>query len=132
MTAGDRDCGAEAAAYVLGAVKLFSGAPAAQAINASVIGSSGRAELQLSDGRARMSLSDFPPPPAGDVYEVWLKRAGRAPAPTSAMFGVTAAGAGEVAVPGDLRGVREVLVTPEPDGGSRVPTHAPVIVARLS
>ncbi len=33
--------------------------------------------------------------------------------------------------PGDLHGVSQVMVTAEPAGGSRVPTHAPVLVARL-
>jgi hypothetical protein len=28
--------------------------------------------------------------------------------------------------------VTQILVTPEPDGGSRVPTHTPVIVAPLT
>jgi hypothetical protein len=117
---------------VLGAVKLFAGSPASQTINATVIGSSGTAELQRSGGRTELILSGFPSPPPGHVYEVWLKRAARAPAPTSALFSVTTGGAGEVAVPGDLHGVRQVLVTPEPDGGSQAPTHAPVIVAQLS
>ena len=31
-----------------------------------------------------------------------------------------------------LSGVSQVLVTPEPAGGSKVPTHAPVIAAQLS
>jgi hypothetical protein len=31
-----------------------------------------------------------------------------------------------------VSGVHEVLVTSEPQGGSRVPTRSPVIVARLS
>jgi hypothetical protein len=29
-------------------------------------------------------------------------------------------------------GVREVMVTQEPDGGSQVPTSRPVIIAQLS
>ena len=37
-----------------------------------------------------------------------------------------------VDVPGDLRGVSQVLVTQEPAGGSRVSTHRPVIVASLT
>ncbi|MGI8572932.1 MAG: anti-sigma factor, partial [Solirubrobacteraceae bacterium] len=117
---------------VLGAVKLFTASPVSQSIDATVIGSSGTAQLQRSGARAELILHHFPPPPPGHVYEVWLKRAGRPPAPTSALFSVTAAGAGEVAVPGDLHGVGQVLVTPEPDGGSRAPTHTPVIVAQLS
>jgi hypothetical protein len=62
---------------------------------------------------------------------VWLKRGAAAPAPTPTLFSVTRAGAADVGVAGSLRGVTEVLVTPEPAGGSLVPTHTPVIVARL-
>jgi len=37
-----------------------------------------------------------------------------------------------VGVPGSLNGVKVVMVTTEPLGGSKVPTSSPVIVARLS
>jgi hypothetical protein len=117
---------------VLGAVNLFAGSPTSRTIDSTVIGSAGRAQLQRSGSHAELVLNHFPAPPPGHVYEVWLGRAGHAPAPTSALFSVTAAGTGDVAIPGDLRGVSEVLVTPEPDGGSQAPTHAPVIVAQLS
>ena len=101
-------------------------------IHASVIGTAGSAEVRVAGGRAELILRGFPPPPAGDVYEIWLKRAGRAPSPTPVLFSVTSAGTGDVGVPADLHGVRQMLVTPEPAGGSLVPTHAPVIVAHLS
>jgi hypothetical protein len=74
----------------------------------------------------------MPQPAKGKIYEVWLKRGARGPAPTNALFSVSTAGSAAVRVPGDLHGVSEVLVTPEPPGGSAIPTHAPVIVARLS
>jgi hypothetical protein len=51
--------------------------------------------------------------------------------PTSALFSTTAAGSGTVDVPGNLHGVTLVMVTPEPAGGSKVPTHPPVLVAQL-
>ncbi len=59
-------------------------------------------------------------------------RPGQPPAPTSALFSVTADGDGNVGVPGNLSGVRFVMVTPEPVGGSRVPTHPAVVRAQLS
>jgi len=66
--------------------------------------------------------------PAGDVFQVWLKRGASAqPQPTDALFGVTHGGDASVAVPGDLRGVTEILVTHEPVGGSRHPTSAPLL-----
>jgi hypothetical protein len=48
------------------------------------------------------------------------------------LFSVTRSGDSDVEVPGSLRGVSAVLVTPEPAGGSKAPTHAPVITAPLS
>lgn len=55
-----------------------------------------------------------------------------APAPTTALFGVNAAGAADVGIPGSLHGVTLMMVTPEPAGGSPVPTHSAVITASLS
>jgi hypothetical protein len=63
---------------------------------------------------------------------VWLRHGSTAPAPTSALFSVTNGGAAKVDVPGDLRGVSQVLVTQEAAGGSRVSTHRPVIVASVT
>jgi hypothetical protein len=85
----------------------------------------------VSDGRAQMSIVGMPQSGAGRVYEVWTRRSG-SPQPTDALFTVTAGGDATVAVPGSVAGVREVLVTSEPLGGSRVPTRMPVIVARIS
>ncbi|HEY3189532.1 MAG TPA: anti-sigma factor [Solirubrobacteraceae bacterium] len=81
------------------------------------------------DGDARLQLRDMPQPPAGRVYQVWLKRPGAAPAPTDALFAPSRDGAATVDVPGGVRGVAQVLVTDEPRGGSRKPTRTPVIVA---
>jgi anti-sigma factor RsiW len=104
----------------------------ARVIQASVLNSPGSAQLRVSGGQTKLVVNDFPPPPAGLIYEVWLQRGNGAPSPTSALFSVTSNGAGDIDVPGDLRGVSQVTVTQEPADGSRVPTHAPVIIARLS
>ena len=63
---------------------------------------------------------------------MWLNRPGRRPQPTSALFNVTGAGDAEVDVPGDLRHVGQIMVTPEPAGGTQVPTHPAVITAQLT
>jgi hypothetical protein len=110
----------------LGGLELASnGGPTTRVIPATV----GLAELRLTGDRGELIVEHLPAPPPGRIYEVWLQRARHAPAPTSALFSVTAAGTGDVDVPGSLRGVSRVLVTQEPAGGSRVPTTAPVIVA---
>jgi anti-sigma-K factor RskA len=92
----------------------------------------GQAELRVRDGRGELVVQRFPEPPSGRVYQVWLQRPGGAPQPTDALFVVDRAGAAHVAVPGDLNGVKRVMVTDEPRGGSRAPTGKPVIVATLS
>jgi hypothetical protein len=89
----------------------------------------GSAELRLTGNRGELIVHHLPAPAPGRIYEVWLQRGRRTPSPTSALFSVTAAGTGDVDVPGSLRGVNRVLVTQEPAGGSRVPSRAPVIVA---
>jgi anti-sigma-K factor RskA len=122
-----------AAIATVGGLELASsGSSGVRIIQASVTGSAGRAELRVSHGGAELIVSRLPPPPLGHVYEVWLTHGQRPPSPTNVLFSVTSTGSGDVGVPGDLRGVSELLVTPEPSGGSRAPTHAPVIVARLT
>jgi anti-sigma-K factor RskA len=122
-----------AMAVTLGVVELGSGGSGSPTlVRASVPGGTGSAVLRLTGGHGELTVQHMPAPPVGRIYEVWLKRRGQPPSPTSALFSVTTAGNGAVDVPGNLRGVTEVLVTPEPLGGSPVPTRAPVILAQLS
>jgi hypothetical protein len=121
-----------AIAVVIGANNLGSTpSPRTQIYRAQVIGSTGSAEVRVSGGRAELVVHRLPPPPAGEIYEVWLARPHRALQPTSALFSVTASGEGDVDVPGNLHGVTGIMVTPEPAGGSNVPTHPAVIRAQL-
>ncbi len=108
-----------------------SSRPATRVIDAKVAGQ-GTAQLRIAGGQAELVVHHFSPPPAGQIYEVWLQRGKAAPSPTTALFSVTAAGDGQVGVPGSLHGVSLVMVTPEPAGGSKVPTHSPVISASLT
>ncbi|MGH2863380.1 MAG: anti-sigma factor [Solirubrobacteraceae bacterium] len=108
------------------------GSSGARVIQASVTGSAARAQLRVSGGRAELVVSHLPAPPPGRIYELWVQHGSRAPSPTRALFSVTSSGAADVGVPGSVRGVSAILVTQEPAGGTLVPTHAPVIVARLT
>ncbi len=93
----------------------------------------GDAQVRVTGGRAELIVHHLAQTPAGTIYEVWVQRAGTTrPAPTTALFGVTGRGEGDVDVPGSLGDVRAVMVTLEPAGGSEVPTSAPVIVAPIS
>jgi anti-sigma-K factor RskA len=100
-------------------------------VRAQVVGP-GSAQLRIAHGHGSLVLHHFAPPPAGKIYEVWVKRGSAPPSPTSALFGVTSSGSGDVDVPGSLKGVSIVMVTPEPPGGSPQPTHAPVITVSLT
>ena len=108
-----------------------SSGPATRVIQAKVTGQ-GTAELRIARGQAELVVHHFSPPPAGKIYQVWLQRGQASPSPTMALFGVNDNGDGQVDVPGNLHGVSRVMVTREPAGGSKVPTHSPVITASLT
>jgi hypothetical protein len=111
---------------------LLSGGPSGKTVQAQVVAPAApgaRASLTVADDRATLKVRDFPAPPSGRVYQVWLKRPGRPPDPTTALFRVRGGNA-TVDVPGSMKGVDQVLVTAEPDGGSRAPTRDPIIVAQ--
>ena len=112
-----------AAAVTLG-LTLGSGG-GVRTLQASVVGLPGSAQVRVANGRAELIVAHMPPPPAGRIYEVWLKRGSAPPTPTRTLFGVTRAGRADVGVPGGLGGVTEVLVTPEPAGGSLAPPTRP-------
>jgi anti-sigma-K factor RskA len=118
-------------ALVVGGGVLLSGGDEGQTVPAQVVAPSApsaRASLTTDDNRATLRVRDFPAPPRGRVYQVWLKRPGRPPDPTTALF-TTRGGEATVEVPGSVAGVDQVLVTAEPDGGSQEPTRDPVIIA---
>jgi anti-sigma-K factor RskA len=126
--------GATALAVAIVAVVIAlsgGGSPHARVITATVTGQ-GTAHVRVVGGHAELILTDFPAPPPGKVYEVWLQRGSAPPSPTRTLFTVSGHGAAKVAVTGSLSGVSQLMVTPEPPGGSAVPTHAPVIVARTA
>jgi hypothetical protein len=121
---------AAAAVVVLALVLLGGGGGGTRVVHARLSVPGATAEVRVSGARAELMLAGMPQVRPGRVYQVWVKRAG-APQPTDALFTVSNAGAATVSVPGSINGVRLVLVTSEPVGGSRAPTTAPVLVARL-
>lgn len=109
-----------------------SGTPHTRLLSAQVIGAPGTARIRITGDRAELEVVHFAQPPAGHIYEVWLVRPGHKPAPTNALFGVRRNGSGDVDIPGSMRGVTAMMVTPEPTGGSQTPTAPPVIRAQFS
>jgi Anti-sigma-K factor rskA, C-terminal/Putative zinc-finger len=93
----------------------------------------GSANLVLNnDGRdgGQLHLTSMPQPRAGQVYEVWLDRGDHIDA--GPLFSVDRNGNGVAAVPGNLDGVKRVMVTRERAGGAQQPTEAPVVVAKTA
>ena len=120
------------AAGVIGGIVLTGGNDTKTVTGTVQIASApaARASLQLSDDATKLEVRRMPPPPSGKVYQVWLKRPNQDPAPTTALFRTDSSGSADVEIQrGRLKGVDQVLVTAEPDGGSMKPTSAPVIVA---
>jgi anti-sigma-K factor RskA len=121
-----------AAAAVIAVVALTSGgSTSTKVIRAQVTVPRASVSVRVSGGHAELNVADMPQTAPNHVYEVWVKRAGN-PQPTDALFTVSTAGDATVGVPGSVKGVKEILVTSEPTGGSQVPTSNPVIVAHLS
>jgi anti-sigma-K factor RskA len=123
---------AAAAVIALAAIAFTSGTGGGtRVIRAQVIPARASALLKVSGGHAELKIAGMPQTAPGRVYEVWVKRSG-GPLPTDALFTVAANGAATVGVPGGVNGVKEVMVTSEPQGGSSAPTTQPLIVARVS
>ena len=116
---------------VLVVLAVVSGS-STRVVEARVSGVAGTAQLRVTNERGELIVHHLSAPPAGHIYEVWLKAPQSAPVPADVLFSVTSAGTADLKLPSSLRGIREVMVTPEPDGGSPTPTHSPVILARIS
>lgn len=116
---------AAAAAIVINS----SSSPHERVISAQIAPSikGAHASLYQIDNRSNLVVSGMPQPALGKIYEVWLNRGGPSPQPTDALFSVTSRGSGSVAVAQNLNGVKEVMVTSEPLGGSTHPTSPPLI-----
>ena len=113
-------------------VVLGRGPASMHIVRAQVAYAPGAAAIKVQDSSAELLAIGLPTPPAGDVYEIWVKRAGHERfRPTRALFTPNAQHEAGVNIPGGTDGLGQVEVTAEPDGGSAAPTGAPVILATL-
>lgn len=120
-----------AALAVVVVLLVHSGGHSSRVISAQVTQPGAQARVVLAGADHTLRVSGLAQAPAGRVYEVWTQRGTSAPVPTHALFDVPRGGGASVALPRDLHGVRVVMVTLEPMGGSLRPTSAPVITAKL-
>lgn len=123
---------------LVGAIVINTGSstpstPAAHVTTAQLasVPAGAHAILRQVGTHAELVVSGISQPPHGEIYELWLAREGKDPQPTDALFGVNNDGNASVNVPGNLAGVRRVMVTAEPVGGSLYPTSSPIIIATL-
>jgi len=108
---------------------LLSG-ESTRTVQARVAMAGAHATFRITGDHAKLEVSGMRNPPAGHVYQVWVKRGSAAPQPTDALFTVMH-GHGHVDVPGSVKDVDQILVTSEPRGGSLTPTSSPVITAAV-
>jgi anti-sigma-K factor RskA len=123
-------------ALALGLAALAIGFLASQALQSgpekitAQVQSGGRATLEVQDDQGRLVASNLPDPPNGRVYQVWLDRGGKTPEPTNVLFTTSNDGSATADVP-SLDGVKRVMVTDEPNGGSRTPTGKLLLTASV-
>jgi anti-sigma-K factor RskA len=128
-----------AAAAVVGFVLGEGGGPArTPTIAAHVTAGAGQgasASLVHEDGRLVLRVDHMANPGRGRVYQVWLQpHSGLAPQPTPAMFTPLGPdGSNRVQLPEAAGSSHQVLVTSEPDGGSKtgIPSRPPVLSATV-
>jgi anti-sigma-K factor RskA len=116
-----------AVAAALLAVVVIGGGEDLRTIEAAQAPAGAMVRMHVGDEHSTLVAERLPDPPRGRVYQVWLKRPGRDPEPTRALFSPSDSGTVSVDVPGSMDGVEGVLVTDEPMGGSETPTRDPVI-----
>ena len=85
--------------------------------------------LVRNGDEGRLHVENLPQLQGKRVYQTWLQVDGKMVASTP--FVVRQDGTNEVAIDGDLDTASAVLVTTEPNGGSTVPTTAPILKADL-
>jgi hypothetical protein len=63
---------------------------------------------------------------------VWFVKADGKPQPTHTLFNVRDDGRANVQIDESVDGVKQIMVSAEPSGGSTAPTTKPVITAQLT
>ena len=88
--------------------------------------------LRVTGDHGVLDLRGMPAAPSGRVYQVWLIHGKDKPRPTHTLFTVPSDGRARVEILESLKGTDQVLVTTEPPGGSKQPTSAPLMGAKLT
>ena len=107
-------------------------APVSRSIPAWAKGTA-TAKLDVTGDQAALELTHLPSLSQGRVYQVWFDHGDGQLRPTHTLFNVRSDGRAKVAIDESVRGVKKILVTAEPSGGSMAPSPAgPVVTAALA
>ncbi len=119
---------------VVGGVVATGGSdgPATRIIPAYAKGAA-TAKLALTGDRAALEVTDLPSLAKGRVYQVWLDKGDGQLRPSRTLFNVRPDGRAKVGIDESVKGVKKILVTAEPSGGSLAPSpDGPLITAALA
>src|SRR3954453_20130506 len=125
-------CATLLAGIGVGAAVFAGGGGTTLSVAATGAAAKAVAEVDVSGDKAVLVAHHMPGPGQGKTYQVWLKRPGEAPQPTSALFTPLSDGSATATVTGDLHDGDQILVTAEPAGGSPMPTSNPVLAAQMT
>jgi anti-sigma factor RsiW len=100
-----------------------------------VNGSSASGTLEVSGDQGSLHVVNLPPTKRGEVYQAWVQEPagseGKSAIHPSSVFVVSEAGSGDVSIPKGLDDAARVMVTREPEGGSKLPSESPVLTAEI-
>ncbi|MEZ4502990.1 MAG: anti-sigma factor [Dehalococcoidia bacterium] len=118
-------------ASVVGASMLVSGGDGDSGVIVRQVeaGATPGLRVEYDGGQAEAVISplQFPSAPAGRTYQVWVIRAGAAPA----SLGLIADPAEPTVIEVSLEAGDVVAITEEPDGGSAQPTTDPIVAVEI-
>jgi Anti-sigma-K factor rskA. len=92
-------------------------------------GGSVHATLEKSGDSGTLMLTGLEEARRGRVYEAWVQKGGRTE--PSSLFDVRRDGSASTSIPHQLTGADRVMVTLEPQGGSKHPTSSPLVSVAL-
>lgn len=92
-------------------------------------GGSVRATLERSGDSGTLELTGLKQAPPGHVYQAWVQKGNRIE--PSSLFDVRRDGSASTAIPHQLAGADMVMVTVEPQGGSKQPSSKPLVSVAL-
>jgi anti-sigma factor RsiW len=106
---------------------------APEVYSAEAEGSAASGRLEVEGDAGTLHVAELPPAGRGHVYQAWIEDAagaGGAIHPSS-VFVVAGDGTGDVAIPEGLDAAGRVMVTREPEGGSRRPSGSPLLTVEI-